>query len=85
MWQIFLHLHPFQKVLYWLQDLPPKCGMFYLSEFSSEGTILVARSLSIMWWIFLTCILFRRYYIGYKISLYSVADLLHLHLPQRVL
>ena len=81
----FLQLHPLQKVLFWWQDLSQSCGRFSSATSSSKGSILVTRSLSILWRIFFSYILFNRFYFGDKISLNHVADFLHLHTPQKVL
>ena len=65
----FLQLHPLQKVLFWWQDLSQSCGGFSSATSSSKGFILVTRYLSIMWRIFFSYILFKRFYFGDKISL----------------
>ena len=76
----FLQLHPLQKVLFWWQDLSQSSGRFSSATSSSKDSILVKRSLSIMWRIFFIYILF---YFGDKITLNHVVDFLQLHLLQK--
>ena len=76
----FLQLHLLQKVLFWWQDLSQS-----ITTSSSECSILVTRSFSIMWRIFYSYIFFKRFYFGDKIFLNHVADFLQLHLLQNVL
>ena len=68
-----------------VQDLFQSWCGFSTATSSTEGSILVTRSLSIMWRIFYSYIFFRMFYFGDKISLNHVADFLQLHLLQNVL
>ena len=70
----FQQLHPLQKVLFWWQGLSQSCGGFFTATSSSKGSILVTRSFLIMWRIFYSYILFKRFYFGDKIFLNHVAD-----------
>ena len=76
----FLQLHPLQKVLFWWQDLSQSSGRFSSATSFSKGSNLVTRYLSIMWRIFFTYILFKRFYVGDMISLNHLADFLQLYL-----
>ena len=75
----FLQLHPLQKVLFWWQDLSQSCGGFSSATSSSKGSILVTRSLSILWLIFYNYIILKRFYFGDRISLNHVGNFLQLH------
>ena len=76
----FLQLHLLQKVLFWWQDISQST-----TTSSSECSILVTRSFSIMWRIFYNYIFFKMFNFCDKIFLNHVADFLQLHLPQNVL
>ena len=58
----FLHLNLLQKVKFWWQDISQST-----TTSSSEYSILVTRSFSIMWRIFYSYIFFKRFYFGDKI------------------
>ena len=57
-----LNLLHLQNVVFWWQNLSQSCGRFSTTTSSSKGSILVTRSLSILWQIFFSYILFNWFY-----------------------